>query len=372
MRGKHKKTANNGAGQRLSVTVWQSGASITSRYVVDSARQGAVLAATANSQTTFYLYGLGVIAEQTSIWAYYLKDGQNTVRQMTDGAAVVTLARTYDPFGQVLAQAGSGNLTWGYWGGLLDAATGLVYVGNRQYYDPVTGRFLSPSGRGRNLYVPTSRGDPLGAALGPVALIALGLAEKLFFHFARASTWLDSVVPARQDAMPFQVDLRFLFSRDLETSFIIGGIQVGPTPQACFRSRRPNEFEDGLVTAQRLPGPVLFDMAKQLVFNRVPFGRVRRQVYDGDCQAELVRQLLEPVFPQPATVAIRSTTVRFDQQMLLASVNFAPHFDPPPANGSHGELWGLVRCAHHHKAFIPCHRLFGIGPVLPIFVGVAT
>jgi hypothetical protein len=93
----------NGVDQRLSVTVWQSGASIISRYVVDSARQGAVLAATANSQTTFYLYGLGVIAEQTSTWAYYLKDGQNTVRQMTDAAAVVTLARTYDPFGQVIA-----------------------------------------------------------------------------------------------------------------------------------------------------------------------------------------------------------------------------------------------------------------------------
>jgi RHS repeat-associated protein len=163
----------DGIGQRLSVTVWQSGASVTSRYVVDSARQGAVLAATANSQTTFYLYGLGVIAEQTTSWAYYLKDGQNTVRQMTDDAAVVTLARTYDPFGQVIAQAGSGNLAWGYWGGLLDAATGLVYVGNGQYYDPVTGRFLSPSGRGRNPYLPTSRSDPLGAALGPVALIAL-------------------------------------------------------------------------------------------------------------------------------------------------------------------------------------------------------
>jgi hypothetical protein len=55
--------------------------------VVDSARQGAVLAATANSQTTFYLYGLGVFAEQTTSWAYYLKDSQNTVRQMTNATA---------------------------------------------------------------------------------------------------------------------------------------------------------------------------------------------------------------------------------------------------------------------------------------------
>jgi len=64
-------------------------------------------------------------------------------------------------------------MAWGYWGGLLDGATGLVYIGNGQYYDPVTGRLLSPSGRGRNPYLPASRGDPLGAAIGPVALIAL-------------------------------------------------------------------------------------------------------------------------------------------------------------------------------------------------------
>jgi len=69
----------DGLGQCLSLTVWQAGVSITSRYVIDSARQGAALAATANSQTTFYLYGLGVVAEQTTSWAYYLKDGQNSV-----------------------------------------------------------------------------------------------------------------------------------------------------------------------------------------------------------------------------------------------------------------------------------------------------
>jgi hypothetical protein len=53
---------------------------------------------------------------------------------------------------------------------LLDAATGLTYLGDGLYYDPATGRFLTPGGKGLNPYVPTSRADPLGAVLGPIAL----------------------------------------------------------------------------------------------------------------------------------------------------------------------------------------------------------
>ncbi|MEK7324174.1 MAG: hypothetical protein AAB217_02820, partial [Chloroflexota bacterium] len=66
--------------------------------------------------------------------------------------------------------------TWGYpsislrpgFGGLMDAATGLVYVGGGQYYDPATGRFLTPVNRdGTNPYVPQRSGDPLGVVLAP-------------------------------------------------------------------------------------------------------------------------------------------------------------------------------------------------------------
>jgi hypothetical protein len=42
-----------------------------------------------------------------------------------------------------MALEGEGGFTWGYFGGLLDAATGLIYVGDGQYYNPQTGRFLT-------------------------------------------------------------------------------------------------------------------------------------------------------------------------------------------------------------------------------------
>ncbi len=165
--------AYDGLGQRRQVIAWSGGISTTTTYAVDLARGGAVLAATASSQTTVYVHGLaGPLAELTASWGYYLPDGQATMRQLADGAGGVTLVRRYTPWGETLEQQGTGTFAWGYFGGLLDTATGLLYVGGGQYYDPATGRFLTrgaaPSAP--NPYVPW-QADPLGAALGPVGLL---------------------------------------------------------------------------------------------------------------------------------------------------------------------------------------------------------
>ena len=54
----------------------------------------------------------------------------------------------------------------------MDAATGLLYVGNGQYYDPATGRFLTRSTKPNqdNPYTPF---DPMGALFAPLGLMAL-------------------------------------------------------------------------------------------------------------------------------------------------------------------------------------------------------
>ena len=54
----------------------------------------------------------------------------------------------------------------------MDAATGLLYVGNGQYYDPATGRFLTRNAKPNqsNPYTPF---DPLGALFAPLGLVAL-------------------------------------------------------------------------------------------------------------------------------------------------------------------------------------------------------
>ena len=155
----------NGLGQRLNMDA----AGVIATYVLDGDRP---LTATSNSNTTFYLYGLGGIGEETNAWSYSLPDGTKTPRQLSNLQGEVTLSARYTPWGDTLDTFGSGNFTFGYLGGVLDATTGLLYVGNGQYYDPATGRFLTRDvyPNSPNPYVPW---NPLGAILGPLALVSL-------------------------------------------------------------------------------------------------------------------------------------------------------------------------------------------------------
>lgn len=70
-----------------------------------------------------------------------------------------------------MAQAVSRKATFG---GVVDAATGLLYVGNGQYYDPETGRFLNRNAKPEqnNPYIPWG-GNPSSALIAPLALLVL-------------------------------------------------------------------------------------------------------------------------------------------------------------------------------------------------------
>jgi hypothetical protein len=82
------------------------------------------------------------IGEESNAWSYGLTDGTNTQRQLTDTLGEVTYSARYTPWGDTLETYGSGNFAFGYpsialragFGGLMDAATGLLYVGDGQYY----------------------------------------------------------------------------------------------------------------------------------------------------------------------------------------------------------------------------------------------
>jgi YD repeat-containing protein len=157
--------AYNGLGQRLSMDA----AGVIAHYVMDGDRP---LTAESTGNTTYFLYGRGPIGEKTSTWNFALPDGLNTLRQLTDIQGDVTLSTRYTPWGGTLDTHGTGNFTYGYLGGILDVTTNLIYVGNGQYYDPTTGRFLT---RGvnpdsTNPYVPW---NPTGAIIAPLALFSL-------------------------------------------------------------------------------------------------------------------------------------------------------------------------------------------------------
>jgi hypothetical protein len=60
------------------------------------------LTAESDGNTTSYLYGLSVIAEETNEWNYALPDGGKTPRQLTDMQGEVTLSIRYTSWGALL------------------------------------------------------------------------------------------------------------------------------------------------------------------------------------------------------------------------------------------------------------------------------
>jgi RHS repeat-associated protein len=89
-----------------------------------------------------------------------LPDGTGTQRQLVDPDGEITLAASYTPWGDALSVSGDGDFTFGYFGGIMDTTTGLLYVGNGQYYDPATGRFINRNvnPESANPYVPVGWG----------------------------------------------------------------------------------------------------------------------------------------------------------------------------------------------------------------------
>jgi RHS repeat-associated protein len=157
----------DGIGSRVVMTGWVSGIAYTTTYASRIAGKVQILQATSGANTTTYLHGLSQVGEFGAQSVYYLTDGTGSIRHLVDPNGAVKLARIYEPFGQILMQIGIGDPTYGYLGAQFDRVSGLLYI-NGRYYDPVTGRFLSPGSGGSNPYVPLG-----GAALAPILILAL-------------------------------------------------------------------------------------------------------------------------------------------------------------------------------------------------------
>jgi RHS repeat-associated protein len=99
---------------------------------------------------------------------YYVQDHLGSIVQVTSSSGTVSLARQYDPFGNLLS--GASESGFAFTGREWDAESGLYYYRAR-YYDPKAGRFISadrlPYVDGPNNYSyvlnnPVNFLDPLG------------------------------------------------------------------------------------------------------------------------------------------------------------------------------------------------------------------
>ena len=88
-----------------------------------------------------YLYSSGRVAQYGATGVqYFLGDALGSVRQLVDSSGEVLLARSYEPYGEVLGSAGEGDSSYGFTGEVRDA-TGLTYLRAR-YLDSGTGRYI--------------------------------------------------------------------------------------------------------------------------------------------------------------------------------------------------------------------------------------
>ena len=134
--------------------------------------------------TNTYLYGLSRIGEQQpGGFAYHLPDALGSVRQLTNASGSVTLARSYEPYGNVMSSAGTGTTNYNFAGEWRDATTNLFYLRAR-YYSGTQGRFLTadswlgeytrPQSLNGFAYVegnPINRVDPSGHCYGAAAFL---------------------------------------------------------------------------------------------------------------------------------------------------------------------------------------------------------
>lgn len=151
----------------------------TINYLWDEASEyGDVVRESDTSGSTTARYVLGgtelLAQRRAGVTAYYLQDGQGSIRTLTDVSGATTDRYDYTAFGELHATNGSTLNSYRYTGQQFDAATGL-YSLRARYYGPGLGRFLSqdtasvdfqnPQGLMRYGYVaenPTNAFDPMG------------------------------------------------------------------------------------------------------------------------------------------------------------------------------------------------------------------
>ena len=132
-----------------------------------------------------YAAGRMPLAMETGGATYYLAyDQVGSLRAIVDTSGTVVREITYDSFGNILSETGSGPSTpFGFAGGLHDRDTGLVRFGFRDY-DPEVGRWTAKdpigfAGGDTNQYAyvgsnPISLIDPSGLLWNPIVAIYTG------------------------------------------------------------------------------------------------------------------------------------------------------------------------------------------------------
>ena len=120
------------------------------------------------SLTTLYTRGDELISqERNGVKSYYLYDGFDSVRMLTDEGGSVTDTYTFDAFGNLTDSTGDTENSYLYRGEQYDSFTGLYYLRAR-YMNPSTGTFITMDEYAGSVFEPVSLHKYLYANANPV------------------------------------------------------------------------------------------------------------------------------------------------------------------------------------------------------------
>jgi RHS repeat-associated protein len=120
------------------------------------------------SLTVNYMRGAELISqERNGVKLYYLYDGHDSVRKLTNEDGIVTDTYEFDAFGNLTASTGDTVNTYLYCGEQFDGTTGLYYLRAR-YMNPATGTFISMDTYQGSIFEPVSLHKYLYANANPV------------------------------------------------------------------------------------------------------------------------------------------------------------------------------------------------------------
>ena len=104
-----------------------------------------LLVKTTNGVTTKYVYGRGLIGEETNnVFKTYHFDSRGSTIAITDMSGNVTDTFAYDTYGKLISRTGTSDVIFGYNGrdGVVTDDNGLIYMRAR-YYSPEMRRFVN-------------------------------------------------------------------------------------------------------------------------------------------------------------------------------------------------------------------------------------
>ena len=90
-----------------------------------------LLEKTTNGVTTKYVYGLGLIGEETNnVFTTYHFDSRGSTIALTNMSGTVTDTFAYDTYGKLISRTGTGEVIFGYNGrdGVVTDKNGLIYM----------------------------------------------------------------------------------------------------------------------------------------------------------------------------------------------------------------------------------------------------